>query len=87
MDGYQNAIEVNEGKLDLKRYAESFFELFIVGGLLGMMLFLGPSYPFKIGPGGVIIASDDQSSNPFSIFDAKDKTQIKARIDILKYFL
>jgi hypothetical protein len=30
------ALEANEVKLDLKRYAEPFFEIFIVGGLIGI---------------------------------------------------
>jgi hypothetical protein len=34
-DTYTSILEANESKLDLKRYAEPFFELFIVGDLLG----------------------------------------------------
>ena len=31
---YTRELEANESKLDLKRYAEPFFEIFIVGGLI-----------------------------------------------------
>ncbi|KAH6564485.1 hypothetical protein BASA50_005984 [Batrachochytrium salamandrivorans] len=67
IDQYAEVIEVNDSKLDIKRYAEAFFELFFVGGL--------------VAPGGVIEISE--RSNPFSVFSAESSVEVKALVTIL----
>ncbi|KAI8826630.1 armadillo-type protein [Fimicolochytrium jonesii] len=68
IEKYASLLELNESKLDYKRYGESFFEFLIVGGL--------------IAPGGVI--EDGPRKNPFSIFAAEDsKEAVRARVDIM----
>ncbi|KAJ3045365.1 hypothetical protein HDV00_010235 [Rhizophlyctis rosea] len=67
-DKYTNSLELNESKLDYKRYAEAFFEILIVGGL--------------IAPGGVI--EDGPRRNPFSIFAGENTREaVKARVDVM----
>ncbi|EGF77983.1 hypothetical protein BATDEDRAFT_37336 [Batrachochytrium dendrobatidis JAM81] len=67
IDHYAEVIEANDAKLDIKRYAEAFFELFLTGGL--------------VAPGGVIELGDHP--NPFSIFAATTTAEVKARANIL----
>ncbi|KAJ3088670.1 hypothetical protein HK102_008228 [Quaeritorhiza haematococci] len=66
---YSLTLETNAEKLDYKRYAEPFFEILIVGGL--------------IAPGGTV-ADDGASTNPFSIFAAEDtQDAIRQRVDVI----
>ncbi|KAL2914488.1 hypothetical protein HK105_206055 [Polyrhizophydium stewartii] len=67
IEQYSDVIEANEVKLDIKRYADTFFELFFTGGL--------------IAPGGVI--ATDGRPNPFSVFSAESAADVKARVNIL----
>ncbi|KAI8920162.1 armadillo-type protein [Powellomyces hirtus] len=65
---YASLLELNESKLDYKRYGEPFFEFLIVGGL--------------IAPGGIL--EDGARQNPFSIFAGEDTPEdIRARVDIM----
>ncbi|KAI9102007.1 armadillo-type protein [Phlyctochytrium arcticum] len=68
IEKYASVLELNDSKLDYKRYGEPFFEFLIVGGL--------------IAPGGIV--EDGPRKNPFSIFAAEDsKDAIRARVDIM----
>jgi hypothetical protein len=71
-----SALEASEVKLDLKRYAEPFFEIFIVGGLIGIILYN------ILAPGGVVVVKDVFN---VSIFECDGSvTAIKSRVNILK---
>ncbi|KNC97475.1 uncharacterized protein SPPG_07391 [Spizellomyces punctatus DAOM BR117] len=68
IEKYASILELNESKVDYKRYGEPFFEFLIVGGL--------------IAPGGIV--EDGPRRNPFSIFAAEDsKEAVRARVDII----
>lgn len=68
VDKYILTLELNDQKLDYKRYAEPLFELLIVGGL--------------IAPGGII--STGVEPNPFSLFSRPStKDDMKQQVVII----
>ncbi|KAJ3326990.1 hypothetical protein HDU76_012446 [Blyttiomyces sp. JEL0837] len=69
IEKYASILEASAEKLDYRKYAESFFEFFILGGL--------------VAPGGQLM-DDGARLNPFSIFACDDSIEsIRPRVEIL----
>ncbi|KAI8839143.1 armadillo-type protein [Chytriomyces cf. hyalinus JEL632] len=68
-DQYAAVLETSADKLDYKRYADTFFEFLIVGGI--------------VAPGGGV-ADDGARLNPFSIFACEDAVApVRQRVDMI----
>lgn len=70
-DGYYNKLVAAGGQLELLKYADALFEIFLVGGLLQ--------------PGGSYL-DDGAPLSPFSIFNAKEPVEVadvKQYVDVL----
>ncbi|KAH6582998.1 hypothetical protein BASA61_008247 [Batrachochytrium salamandrivorans] len=89
IDQYAEVIEVNDSKLDIKRYAEAFLSCSLSADWLthsgnSGIIFQSLLYYFSIqcfAPGGVIEISE--RSNPFSVFSAESSVEVKALVTIL----